>query len=112
MSKLYNEVAKAINASGHKYCTVQYIFENMDTDIETSGALNVAIITEAKTMAFEDILLHAVTGYISADRVVEGHKERVAKELVQDHYDLAFAKDQLETTDTGYVYAYGVREAV
>lgn len=110
MSQLYNNVIRTIKASGHKYCTVQYIFENMDTSIETSGDLNVAIIAEAKNNPNMELPIHAITGYISTKCVREEYKESVSKELVQDHNDLAFAKDQLATTDTGYVYAYGVRE--
>ena len=109
MSELYNNVVKTIKASGHKYCTVQYIFENMTTSIKTSGKLNVAILNEAKGKDFGELPIHAITGYISTKNVREDCKERVSKEFVQDHNDLAFAKNQLETTDTGYVYAYGVR---
>ena len=109
MSHLYTEVTKTIKASGRAYCTVQYIFENMESNFETSGDLNVAIIDEAKGKSFEDMPIHGITGYISTKCVIPEAKEKVAKEFVQDHYDLAFATDQLATTDTGYIYAYGVR---
>ena len=93
------------------FCTVQYIFENMPADQkpETSGQLNVAILAVAADNPEMDLPITLITGYISTKCVIPEAKEKVATELVQDHNDLAFAKDQLATTDTGYVYAYCVR---
>lgn len=109
MSQLLNNVQNTIKASGHTYCTVQYIFENMPNSYETSGDLNVAIIKEAENNPEMELPVTLKTGYISSKCVREEWKEKVSKELFQDHNDLAFAKDQLANTDTGYVYAYTIR---
>ena len=113
MSKLLNAVKQVIQASNHKYATVQYIFENMpDSAIkpETSGDLNVAIINVAQNNPKMKLPITLITGYISVKNVIADAKEQVSKELVQDHNDLVFAKDQLANTDTGFVYAYCVRD--
>ncbi len=50
--------------------------------------------------------LCATTGYIHTGRVIPSYKEQVARDCIENIKKFNLASDELETSVTGYVYAF------
>ena len=106
---IFNKVANIIKKSGHKFCSVDYIFEHLPSQNEfgTAGELNVALQLLANHYR-GNISLGLRTGYISTVGIRPEHKSQVSRELIQKHEDIVLGKYEMLKSKSGFVYAFCV----
>ena len=101
------QAAQIIKDSGHEYCSADYIGERL-ADPVSGGLFNVHAFNQAKQRGVI-MPIRCMTGYISTKMVKDEYKLKVADELIQDHYDIAFADGELADSTSGFAYVYCVR---